>query len=110
MNIDVLYLEIANGKSPFLEWEKKLDTRFRAIIRIRINRIRLADYGDCKPIKGTPGLYELRVHIGPGYRIYFGRIKETLVIILSAGDKGSQERDINKAKNYWRLYKESLKK
>ncbi len=110
MNIDVLYLEIADGKSPYLEWEKKLDAMVRATIRIRINRIRLANYGDCKPIKGAPSLYELRVHVGPGYRIYLGKIKETLVIILCAGDKRSQERDINKAKDYWRLYKESLKK
>ena len=104
MNIEVSYLEIANGKSPFLEWEKKLDVTTRAAIRIRINRIRLANFGDCKPVKGTPGLYELRIHLGPGYRIYFGKTKDNVVIILCAGDKRSQERDINKARDYWRLY------
>ena len=62
----------------------------RATARIRINRIRLGSFGDCKPIKGTIGLYELRVHLGPGYRIYFGKRKGTVVIILCGGDKGSQ--------------------
>jgi putative addiction module killer protein len=110
MDIEVSYIEIANGQSPFLEWEKKLDVTTRAAIRIRINRIRLANFGDCKPVKGASGLYELRIHLGPGYRIYFGKTKDTVVIILCAGDKRSQERDINKAKEYWQLYRSLLKK
>jgi putative addiction module killer protein len=55
------------------------------------------------------GVYEFRIHLGPGYRIYFGKAKDRVVIILCAGDKRSQERDINKAKKYWQLYKEALK-
>ncbi len=100
MNIEVLYLETANGNSPYLEWEEKLDTTARATARIRINRVRLGNFGDCEPIKGTSGLYELRIHLGPGYRVYFGKIKETVVIILCGGDKRSQERNIKKAKEY----------
>jgi putative addiction module killer protein len=78
--------------------------------RIRINRLRLGNFGDCKTIQGIVGLYELRIHIGAGYRLYFGKAKDHLVIVLCGGDKRSQERDIEKAKEYWRFYKESLRK
>ena len=109
MNIDIAYLETDNGKSPYLEWEKKLDISTRAVIRSRINRVRLGNFGDFHSIKGVSGLYEFRIHFGPGYRIYFGKTKDTVVIILCGGDKRAQVRDINKAKEYWRLYKEALK-
>ena len=110
MTIEVSYLEIDNRKSPYLEWEEELDTTARAAARIRINRIRLGNFGDCNPIKGISGLYELRIHFGPGYRIYFGKMKDTVVIILCGGDKRSQKRDIKKAMEYWQLYKDSFKK
>jgi len=109
MNIEVGFLEISNGKCPYLEWEKKLDKSIRGAVRVRINRLRLGNFGDCKTIKGVTGLYEVRIHLGPGYRLYFGKAKDTLVIILCGGDKGTQERDIQKAKEYWQLYKDSLK-
>ena len=109
MEIDVSYLELVNGKSPYLDWERKLNTTARAAARIRINRIRIGNFGDCNPIKGMIGLYELRFHLGPGYRIYFGKVKDSIVIILCGGDKRSQERDIKKAKEYWQMYKDSLK-
>ena len=110
MSIDVGYLELENGKCPYLDWEQKLSKDIRGIVRIRINRIRLGNFGDCEPLKGITGLYELKIHFGPGYRIYFGKAKEKLVIVLCGGDKGSQTRDIEKAKEYWRYYRESLKK
>ena len=108
MNIEVLYFENDEGKSPYLDWEKKLDTVARAAARIRINRVRLGNFGDCEPVGG--GLSELKIHHGPGYRVYFGKLKDTVVIILCGGDKRSQGRDIKKAKGYWQLYKDSLKK
>lgn len=110
MNIEVSYLELDNGDSPFIEWEDELDAVARAAVRIRINRVRLGNFGDCSPITGVPGLYELRLHLGPGYRVYFGKIKDTIVIILCGGDKRSQGRDIRKAEKYWLIYKNSLKK
>lgn len=56
------------------------------------------------------GLYELRIHLGPGYRIYFGKVKDGIVIILCGGEKRSQQRDVKKALEYWQLYKKSSKK
>ncbi len=110
MNIEVSYLELDSGGSPYLEWEGELDTVVRAAVRIRINRVRLGNFGDCNPVKGVHGLHELRLHLGPGYRVYFGKIKDTVVIILCGGDKKSQGRDIKKASVYWEAYKNSLKK
>src|SRR5437588_1589448 len=106
MEIEVSFLELDSGKCPYLDWEKKLDKAVRAVARIRINRIRLGNFGDCMVIKGANNLYELRIDFGPGFRIYFGKAKEKLVIILCAGSKGSQDRDIEKAKEYWLLYKD----
>jgi putative addiction module killer protein len=110
MSIDVGFLELTNGKCPYLDWEQKLDKTVRGAVRIRINRLRLGNFGDCKTIQGIVGLYELKIHIGAGYRLYFGKAKDHLVIVLCGGDKRSQERDIEKAKEYWRFYKESLRK
>ena len=62
----------------------------------------LGNYGDCKP--AGAGIFELRLHLGPGYRIYFGQEKQTLVILLMGGDKQTQERDILKAQEYWKDY------
>jgi putative addiction module killer protein len=51
------------------------------------------------------GVHEVRIHFGPGYRIYFGREGDAVVILLRGGDKGSQDRDIERAQEYWRDYR-----
>lgn len=107
MSVELEFLELANGRSPFEEWESRLDPPTRGMVRVRLNRVRLGNFGDCKAIKGSRGLLELRIHVGAGYRIYLGKAKDTLVIILCGGEKGSQERDIAKATEYWQWYQES---
>jgi putative addiction module killer protein len=73
----------------------------------RINRIRGGNFGVCKPIKGFAGLYEIVIDHGPGYRIYYGKVKSLLVILLVGGEKKTQKRDIEKAHHYWIGYKGS---
>ena len=79
-----------NGKCPFDEWLRSLkDVKARALIRVRINRLILGNFGDCKSV--GDGVSELRINFGPGYRIYFGRDGLILIILLCAGSKSSQK-------------------
>ncbi len=97
----------ANGKAPYIKWMSSLTVPARAIIRKRIVRLETGQFGDIKMIKGARGLYELRIHEGPGYRLYFGKRRETLVILLCGGKKGGQSQDIARAKKYWQDYMEN---
>lgn len=106
MKIEIIVYSTSTGKEPFYDWHDKLQANIRAIIRNRLDRVRLGNFGDCKPIKGQRGLWELRMDVGPGYRIYYGKKGNTIVVLLVGGDKGSQVRDIAKAKQYWLECKE----
>jgi putative addiction module killer protein len=81
--------------ATFRRWIRSLRDR-RAIARInaRLRHLSLGNLGDVRPVRG--GLHEMRVHHGPGYRVYFLREGQTLVV-LCAGDKASQDRDIERA-------------
>lgn len=93
------------GKEPFTHWIESLkDVMTRAHITNRLNRIIHGKYGDCKFV--GDGVYELRIHYGPGYRIYFTEQEKTFILLLIGGSKGTQNNDIKKAKNYWKEFKE----
>ncbi len=84
---------------------KKLrDIRVNTLIAKRLERIVLGNFGDHKRIDSK--ILELLIDYGPGYRVYFGKKGSSLVILLIGGSKGSQGRDIAKAKRYWDLYQE----
>jgi putative addiction module killer protein len=86
----------------FRVWERKLrDRRARTLIAARLFRLAEGLAGDAAPV--GEGVSELRIHHGPGYRIYFQRRGAVLIVLLCGGDKGSQDRDIAIAK---RLAKE----
>lgn len=94
-----------DGKNPFRKWLHDLrDVSVRAKIRVRLNRVRLGNFGDTKAVGG--GVSELRIPYGPGYRMYFARAGGTVVLLLCGGDKSSQKRDIEKAKQYWLDYQQ----
>lgn len=84
------------------------DSKARAIVRARLNRIELGNFGDCKSV--GDGVFEFRISYGPGYRVYFGRVGEIIVVLLCGGDKGTQKHDIVNAKNFWKEYKDASKK
>jgi putative addiction module killer protein len=92
------------GKAPFVEWLESLaDARARALIKVRLDRVRLGNLGDCKALRG--GLFEFRVDYGPGYRVYFGKAGERVVVLLCGGGKKSQASDISIARRYWADYR-----
>lgn len=94
----------ADGSAPFNDWLEALkDRKARAIVRTRINRVRLGNLSDCKSV--GEGVSELRIKFGAGYRVYFGQEGDTIIILLSGGDKSSQDKDIKQAKTYWQDYK-----
>ena len=94
-----------NGRQPFTEWLESIrDQRTRRQIRARLTQLEHGNFGDYKSV--GEGVFELRLHFGAGYRIYFGRIDNTIVLLLCGGDKSSQTRDIERAKTYWLEYKE----
>lgn len=80
------------------------DTKAQVKIDIRIARLRLGNFGDAKSV--AQGVYELRVHFGPGYRIYYGLEGDKIVLLLCGGEKKTQKKDIKKAKAFWKDYKE----
>jgi putative addiction module killer protein len=96
--------ETQEGTRPFDNWLRSLrDSRARQRVRTRINRLRLGNFGDYKAV--GDGVCELRIDYGPGYRVYYGRDGESIVILLIGGDKRAQDRDIETAKEYWADYK-----
>jgi putative addiction module killer protein len=81
----------------FRKWLEGLrDQRARGAIVARLDRLSYGHAGDVEPV--GDGVSELRVHYGPGYRVYFRRRGDTIVILLCGGDKSSQARDIKRAK------------
>ena len=93
-----------DGTEPFTNWLRSLrDGKARGRIRQRIARVRLGNFGDVRSV--GDGVQELRIPFGPGFRIYFGREGDSVVILLSGGDKSTQTRDIDRAKEYWRDYR-----
>lgn len=84
----------------FTDWLEKLtDDVAKAAIAERIDRLRKGNMGDVHPVKDASGLAELRVNHGPGYRVYFITVGTTIILLLCAGDKSTQTRDIKRAKN-----------
>ena len=81
----------------FIDWMKKLkDTVGKALILKRISRLKKGNPGDVEPI--GEGVSEMRVHYGPGYRVYFKDTGQEIILLLCGGDKSSQKNDMAKAR------------
>lgn len=93
--------QLPNGKIPYDEWLNKLDNSQKAKVMVRIERLKLGLYGNCKTISGE--LKELK--FDSGLRIYFYEENDMIVILLNGGGKQRQSKDIEIAKKYMQDYK-----
>lgn len=98
--LDIRHYLDRNGRNPFLDWLRDLrDPIGKVAIIRRLNRLEQGNFGDFKVLQN--GVCELRIDTGPGYRIYFARSGKTVVLLLCAGTKRSQDHDIERATLYW---------
>jgi putative addiction module killer protein len=105
MALTVREYRTADGKNPFREWLRSLTKAVGARIQLRVQRFEVGNLGDHKSV--GEGVWEARVMFGPGYRIYFGKDGNSIVVLLAGGDKRSQAEDIARARGFWRDYLEA---
>jgi len=100
---EIKKLELQNGLVPFDEWFDALhDRKMQAAVDARLTRVRAGNFGDCKSVGG--GVFELRIALGPGLRVYYGLQGQQVVILLGGGDKSTQARDIRRAQQLWQQF------
>ena len=87
-------IELSEEFSDWLDYLQ--DSKAQKIIIKRIRNISLGTFGDVRPLHG--GLFEAKIHYGPGYRLYFVNRKQKIIIILCGGDKSSQKKDTKRAR------------
>ncbi|AHK00500.1 MULTISPECIES: type II toxin-antitoxin system RelE/ParE family toxin [Rhizobium/Agrobacterium group] len=98
----VEYLD-PNGSSPFERWFVKIDARAASKVTMAVTRMGQGNLSNVKSVGS--GVLEYRIDYGPGYRVYFGRDGDELVILLIGGTKARQQNDIEAAKAFWQDYK-----
>lgn len=91
----------SDGEDLMDEWLRKLrDMQAKVAIIQRLNRLEQGNFGDCKPLR--EGVFELRIDVGPGYRVYYAQSGKTVVVLLCGGAKRTQNADIDRACVCWR--------
>lgn len=98
VQFEILRCHTDDGRIPIEEWLNSLDRATRARVRARIDRIEDGNFGDVEPVGG--GVSELRMHFGPGYRVYFG-LRGNAVHLIRGGAKDTQPADVTAAKVFW---------
>jgi putative addiction module killer protein len=102
--VELRYYQTSSGRRPFAEWLEGLhDRQARARVEARLARAVGGNLGDVQPVGG--GVLEIRIDWGPGYRIYFARVGQVMVLLICGGDKRSQSKDIENAKAYFQDFK-----
>ena len=91
------------GRSPFGRWFDGLDARAAARVRTALARMEARNLSNVRGVGN--GVLECRINVGPGYRVYFGRDGDALIVLLGGGTKERQQRDIEDACDLWREYK-----
>ena len=94
----------AQGRSPYARWFDRLNAQAAAKVAAALIRM---EQGNLSSVKGVgAGVFECRIGFGPGYRVYFGKDGDALIILLGGGTKKRQRQDIETARDLWREYKQ----
>jgi putative addiction module killer protein len=101
--VEILEYLDTSGRSPYAKWFNALNAPAAAKVTIAITRLAQGNFSNVRSVGG--GVFELKVDFGPGYRIYFGRDGDHLVILLAGGTKKRQQGDIAEANVRWFDYK-----
>ena len=102
--LEVVRYVAKDGRQPFTEWRRQLDADAAARIDIAVGRMSDGNLADTKSVGA--GVLERRIPWGPGYRIYFGRDGNCLIVLLGGGTKQRQQVDIERAHARWADYKQ----
>jgi putative addiction module killer protein len=101
--IDIREYHDHDGRSPFREWLDRLNSEAARKVTTALYRVGLGNFSSVKSVGA--GVYECRINFGPGYRVYFGKEGELIVILLGGGMKQRQQNDIGLALDRWEDYK-----
>lgn len=107
MALNILEYHDRTGRSPFRDWFNGLNSDAARKVTTTLYRLGLGNVANVKGV-GT-SVYESRINFGPGYRVYFGKDGEELVILLAGGTKKKQSDDIEAAIRRWQDYKQRKK-
>lgn len=91
------------GRSPFAVWFDELDAAMAARVDRYLRRLEAGNFSAAKSVRA--GVFEVRMDFGPGYRVYYGRDAEKIIVLLGGGDKRRQAADIAAAVERWKRYK-----
>jgi putative addiction module killer protein len=107
MMVEIREYRELDGSSPFGEWRGRLDAGPRQRVTTTILRMGLGNFSNVKGVGA--GVFECKINFGPGYRVYFGKDGEEIVILLGGGTKRRQQNDIQVALGRWENYKQRKK-
>ena len=102
--IDVREYNDRHGRSPYAVWFDRLNAQAAAKVTTALTRLAQGNTSNVKSVGS--GVYECRIDFGPGYRVYFGKDGERLVILLGGGTKKRQQHDVEIALIHWQDYKQ----
>lgn len=96
----------AEGRSPYARWFNRLNIQAAAKVTTALVRMAHGNLSNTKGVGG--GVFERRIHFGPGYRIYFGKDGDALIILLGGGTKSRQQDNIKAARDLWHEYRRRI--
>jgi len=108
MMVDIREYLDREGRSPFGEWRSRLNPETRRKVTTALYRVGLGNFSHVQGVGS--GVYECKINFGPGYRVYFGKDGEQIVILLGGGTKQRQQNDISLALDRWENYKQRKKR